>query len=65
MSFYESAPSTVSYEQLLRVIQQRQSVDRTYDERLYLVDLTNTLWERVRQVRTTEPGTDSSASYEP
>jgi hypothetical protein len=41
----------VSYELLLRVLQQRTTYDKPYDERLYFVELTNALWERVRQAR--------------
>ena len=59
MSFYESTPSSVSYERLLRVLQQRTTVDKAYDERLYLVELTNALWERVRQIRTANEHKDS------
>ena len=59
MSFYESVPSSVSYERLLRVLQQRTTVDKPYDERLYLVELTNALWERVRQIRTANERKDS------
>lgn len=59
MSFYESMPSSVSYERLLRVLQQRTTVDKPYDERLYLVELTNALWERVRQTRTAIENKDS------
>jgi hypothetical protein len=48
---YESVPGSVSYEKLLRVVQQRTTVDKAYDERLYLLELTNALWERVRHIR--------------
>jgi hypothetical protein len=48
---YECVPDGVSYERLLRVLQQRTTVDKAYDERLYLVKLTNDLWEHVRQLR--------------
>jgi hypothetical protein len=51
MSYYGCAPDSVSYEALLRVLQQRSTNDKPYDERLYLVELTNALWERVRQAR--------------
>jgi hypothetical protein len=52
MSSYESVPTSISYEKLLQVLQERTTVDKPYDQRLYLVELTNSLWERVREVRT-------------
>jgi len=64
MSYYESIPGTVSYERLLRIVQQRTTVDRSYNERLYLVELTNKLWERVRQVRSIENSSDSRSDDE-
>jgi hypothetical protein len=49
--YYDHVPEGVSYERLLRVLQQRTTVDKPYDERLYLVKLTNDLWEHVRELR--------------
>jgi hypothetical protein len=40
---YESAPNGVSYEALLKVIESRTTIGKPYEERLYLVALTNTL----------------------
>ncbi len=40
---YESAPNGVSYEALLKVIESRPTIGKPYEERLYLVELTNAL----------------------
>ncbi len=51
VSFYGNTPGSVSYERLLKVLQQRTTVDKPDDERLYLIELTDELWQRVRQIR--------------
>ncbi len=40
---YQSAPNGVSYEALLKVIESRSTIGKPYEERLYLVELTNIL----------------------
>jgi hypothetical protein len=49
---YESAPDGVSYEALLKVIESRPTVGKPYEERLYLVELTNTLAKLSRKTKT-------------
>jgi hypothetical protein len=48
---YESAPSGVSYEALLKVLEGRSTIGRPYEERLYMVELTNTLSDLTRRTR--------------
>jgi hypothetical protein len=48
---YESAPSGVSYESLLKVIEGRSTIGRPYQERLYMVELTNTLADLARRTK--------------
>lgn len=60
MAFSHETPNFVSYELLLRVLQGRTTVDKPYDERLYLIELTNSLWERVREIRASREKRDWS-----
>jgi hypothetical protein len=52
---YESAPNGVSYEALLKVIEVRSTMGRPYEERLYLVELTNKLADLSKKTSSRPP----------
>lgn len=49
MPYYDWVPSYVSYDELVKVLEVRTVVDKSYDERIYLMELTHSLLELARK----------------